>query len=99
MRKPGSTSRGASGSKTIATSAGSRAKPQRRKGRRKGRADLFLLRLPLRLCAFTRDSYFAISGANFIGGAVTFVVVTGCPLRNSITPSLIFGDDRNSGSL
>jgi hypothetical protein len=36
---------------------------------------------------------------NFIGVAVILVTVTGCPLKNSVIPSLIFGDDRNNGSL
>ena len=38
-----------------------------------------------------------ISEASAIGDI--FVTVTGCPLKNSIIPSFICGDDRNSGSL
>ena len=40
-----------------------------------------------------------MSGVNFIGGAAIFVTVTGWPFKNSSMPSLIFGDERKSGSL
>lgn len=43
--------------------------------------------------------HFGWSGANFIGGAEIFVTETGWPFRNSNIPSLIFGEERNNGSL
>src|SRR5689334_25047592 len=47
----------------------------------------------------TRDHFCGRSGANFIGGAEILVTVTGWPFRNSSIPSLIFGEERNSGAL